>query len=1308
MAEWYEEYPESKEEEKPWYEQYPKSDIVKKEETLKFFEEQENRLRKEARTFWQTISNSLVGEEAEWGEYWARGFGKSNTSLAFQYHWDTNIPGAYNFDEAFSEEPEDTGILERLLESGATLIGDFPTFAPGIAAGLFAGPAAPFVTGLVGGTINESMKQTYLKALQRGDVDTFSEFAEIFVNEGLKHGWKSGLSLGTALQLGGTAGIFLKNPFTEKIASTAIQVGSLNLMNSYLSDQLPTKESLINDTLLFGIFNFAGGSKSVDVATKYSLNKGRTGVEIIKDFVKDPTKIADSISINVPEIRIGEKVIIKERKSAKRKQEEEAREAREKLDETLDPVSKSEKEIMDSIKDGDIPSGQKLSAKELVTYVFDKAYPVKRIVQAFNQLKKGIDQALDPYQMIRMTENAVSKAYDFFSNGPYKIKTYEPTGTRPLNEIVKDFSISGELKRFQAYLVSKRIIELETKRYISTGYNLKAAKEVVARGKGKYEKTAAELKKYQADLLKYLEDGGVISSKMRTLMEEANANYVPFHRMLEDRASDIVGKTANVRSPFKRIKGSKEKLDIQNPIEVIYKNTLYHVQLAERNFALTQFFDMIKSDLNLARELGITKAKKQIKPIEIKVEELADAFGVTRAEIKSQNIDNFLVFRQQSFALKDNQIMYFKNGKPEVWDLPTAELANALKSANPLQQFMTRGIVGKITEVTKAPTKLLRSGVTLDPTFLIRNIMRDGILSGIVSRHQAAIPMQRTFLGLSAIFNKTKEYQQYMQSGSWSSTFVRFDKYMEAGVKDAMQSQKIYNEASANPIKRAVELLRTLSDISEQAAKVGEFILTKRYMEGKAKGLTNRQILDRAGFEARDIFDFAKQGILTEVYGNFTAFTASRLRGLDKLYEAFTERPGSTFIKSIQSITAPSVALWFVNNDDPAYQALPDYRKDLFWNIPIHKLGLADEPVFITIPKPWEMGLLFGSSVERLLDALYVNDKSGYEDMLVNLGVQFKMSGYLNLPDLVRPFIELENNRSIFFDRPIIPARYKNPLLPEQEYDRKTSAFAKGLANLNAEIYLNKVPFIGGLLESPMKIDHLINSYTGGLGKEVVKIMDIFSEITGITKRESQKPFSYNWIKNLDRLPFVKAFVIRQPGMSSSHLTKYYRRLNELRFLDNFAKRLEDEERVEELETLLNSKEYLLYQDLKAFSKDFRDEYEYMNMIYQYQPIEINDNFKTKVLEAAKKLGDNYKAKTIAEGLKEQFPNSSLTLLTNIVNDIVEGRGFVEEFLPNRNEKIELLDQNYQRLIDLAKEANDLYDSTNIDPTFKKYKDMIK
>src|SRR5207248_1387551 len=87
-----------------------------------------------------------------------------------------------------------------------------------------------------------------------------------------------------------------------------------------------------------------------------------------------------------------------------------------------------------------------------------------------------------------------------------------------------------------------------------------------------------------------------------------------------------------------------------------------------------------------------------------------------------------------------------------------------------------------------------------------------------------------------------------------------------------------------------------------------------------------------------------------------------------------------------------SVLLWAAQHDEPDYQELPHWQKDLFWVIGVGKgppsevakmAGKDSSPEFFArIPKPWGMGLLFGSGVERLLDGLYAHKPEAFKDFL--------------------------------------------------------------------------------------------------------------------------------------------------------------------------------------------------------------------------------------------------------------------------------------------------------------------------------------
>ena len=81
-----------------------------------------SQVREESKGFW----HSMVGEDFEFGRYIERGLGKSTINLAMQYYSEGET--GIDYREAFGVEPEDTGILERFIETGAGIVADLPPF----------------------------------------------------------------------------------------------------------------------------------------------------------------------------------------------------------------------------------------------------------------------------------------------------------------------------------------------------------------------------------------------------------------------------------------------------------------------------------------------------------------------------------------------------------------------------------------------------------------------------------------------------------------------------------------------------------------------------------------------------------------------------------------------------------------------------------------------------------------------------------------------------------------------------------------------------------------------------------------------------------------------------------------------------------------------------------------------------------------------------------------------------------------------------------------------------------------------------
>jgi hypothetical protein len=1281
-----------------------------------------NAVERESRGFWSSVSNSLVGEKAEFGEYWAQGLGQSNMNLMAQYHFNSSI--GKHWQEAFNTELKDTGIAERFVQTLGTIVGDLPTFTIGAIPGIL--KASPFLIGFGGAALNEKVKEMYLEALRKGQVDTFEEWWKIFIDTGFKNAAKAGLQLGTTLAFPGMVGA------KGFLASTITQQAAFEGMGIVLNQELPNSDDLINNFLLFSTFNLPKiGQRK---ANKIAAEKGLDGPQVILELNLDPTKVADTISINLKSWREGS-LPFEQPKPLTLKEIEAVNKAKGLKRDA--PVEVNESFLKKTVQ------AWEATKFSLNYYWFDKLIPIKKVVEAFYGVKKGErtflerlkeeftgdELVLDPYQMMRILPGEMAAANVWHTKGPHTFKNPGVASGKALNDILSKIVTEKEYQQLKDYLIGKRVLELH-ERGLKTPFDFFKAENDVRLYKGKYEGIAKEIREYQRQQMDYLEDSGFLDKATRKIIEEANKDYVPFRYLLEKEYADIgtTSKTAKKIRGLKKYKGS-EKGEIIDPIDSIYTNTTYYLTLAEKNAALTKFVEMVEGNPALAKELGIKNVTKKAKKIEISAKEVAKNLGVSEKQIREAGVENFAVFRKQGHILADNQIAVYRNGKRQVWEMPK-ELIEPFSGTNIITTHLQNALSKPFIQALTLPTKTLRAGVILDPVYMVKNLFRDSWLTSIVSRHGFAVPMWRTFNGIfTRVFPGEKgraAFERFERSGAIQSTIQSFDRYGQPGVKGEFQSRTLHNEIHRNPVNRFVELLRAGSEFTEVAAKFGEFLYVEKKFNKinlkKPGSFTNREILKKAGFEARDIFDFAKAGYGAEAVNSFSAFYTSRLRGYEKIYEAFKERPVKTFFAGTLWLTAPTLSLWVVNYDDPLHERLPQWKKDLFWNIPINKgtttklyndyidKGYSEEEAmnraieetdqfFLSLPVPWEMGLLFAKLPERIMDAVYKQEPE--------LVVDFFMDNAKNLDprfsfDAFRPFNEIANNRSIFYDRPIVPESVQNTLMPEFEYGRSTSEFSKLLGQILQDVNV-------GSFGSPAKIDHLIKSWTGGAGKQLLDFTDFIAKKTGLVEAPAS-PWSTNWVKNLDSIPFVKAFVIRQPGQSSFHVQKLWNTFGELKQVEQTINKLEAELAISnpekfqiELNKILSTPEGIIYNVLWGSEgspgpvQQISQLKKVINIIYNMPDTTM---FGPSITEDIKSLYEYYgnTDETLAafkrkyEGMFPELFDKPDSVIGFYIEDIATGGTFISNFLPSPNDKKEQLDRLYNQMINLAIIGNNLVD----------------
>jgi hypothetical protein len=1071
------------------------------------------------------VKETLVGKEFDPNTYWERGVGKQIFSLINAYNTTGKLPEAFT-----TPEPTDTGYLEGFIERGVTLFGDLPFYAGGAIAGSPAGPiGAAAGAGLVPGTI----RQMYITALEKGEVNTFEEWWKIFSNEGIKAGATEAAQLAVASKLPGSLG--LDKTFLPKALT---QLAGFEATGFAITGEVPTKDELIYGAGFFAAFGL--GEKGVKKVIDQVKQTGKKPSEIYEDSIVETSIREDLGSKNIEVPRAYEPFV--EKKVEPPKVVETI-----KSEKSLDPdIAKVQEKISTGSKE------IKTTTKEILdNFTFnwlDKLHPILRTVREAEKIgvkvKEGV---LNPYELARLQPGMISRGEHFLKYGTLDFKNLE-TQSKPLTTILepvtKDMATYNE---FNAYSVSKRALE-KSKQGFETGIDIKAAENTVKKLDSKYKETFKELGEYQNNLLKYLKDSEIINEKTYNLMLEANKDYVPFFRVLEDLGKDgSISKS--VANPLKKFTGSKKI--VVDPIESIYKNTLHFVTLVERNRSLVEFVKMVEQvkAIDPTAFPEVSKVKPRLTKTKVTRQELENVV-TDISKIDSSALEGFEIFRRNQQQLGKNEVAIFRDGKREVWDLGS-DLSRSWKYSTESSQKLIRSIIS-------LPARTLRAGATLAPEFFLRNAMRDTVGGTVFSRSGFVLGLDTARGMMTQIYAKagkqkeSKIYQDWIKSGGPQSSYVAFDrKYFSNNIAKELTSRQVYNL-----VKNPLEMLRIATEFFENATRLGEF--QKAYNNGIKKGLSHKQAVERGGFESRNItIDFQKMGAKVGAWNAISAFFNARIQGYSKLYDTFKNpetRAKALYIAGA-SITLPSILLWIANHDDERYKELPQWQKDLFWII---ITGEGKDTTVWRIPKPFELGYVFGTLPEKALDFIQTKDPTAIKNFIKDLAFD-NATSILPIPDIAKPLIEAWSNKSLFTKKPIVP-RSLEGVLPEYQYTEYTSETSKILGKLIRQI---SGDYSG--ISSPARIESTINNWTGTLGRTFVSVLDKALIASGVVD-DPIKP-----TQTLADIPIVRAFIVRTPSAGSEYITTFYDKYSKVNKIFNSIEKLQKAGDFQEANKLLSN-----------------------------------------------------------------------------------------------------------------------------------------
>ena len=706
-----------------------------------------------------------------------------------------------------------------------------------------------------------------------------------------------------------------------------------------------------------------------------------------------------------------------------------------------------------------------------------------------------------------------------------------------LKEVTKDIIKKGktETQLFETYLMNRRALEL-AERKIETGFNIETAKQFVNQNKSKFEQTAKQTDKYQKEVLEYARDGGLISKDAFIAMTEANKNYVTFAAELIGKDGKPIASEGTVNT-FKEIKGA----DLKRfpPLEQMVKNTNTIVNAAERNQVKLNFIDMVAK----------SKAKD------------ATTFEfMNKVNSKTTN------------RPKEELLTFRRDGKLETWDVGK-DLVNAFKTLDQQGSNMLMNYLG-------APARTLRAGAILIPDFAVPNFFRDTMQASFLNK-VGFVPIQDSIIGAFNIITKgnnkkTMEmYKKYVKSGGMQSTLLAVDK---PNIFDG----KVYDILAKGPIRNAdrgiLAPFKALTRLSEEMTRFR--IFEKTYKKAVEKGLTEKQALERGGFEARNLLDYAKRGSLGANINRLVPFWNARVQGLTRVYEAFRDNFGRTSAMIGAYIVIPTLGFYMLNKDDKDYKEEPDWIKQNYWYFKID-----DKPY--RFPKPFEVGTLVSSVIEKSLDWVRTNEPQEFAKFAKEFFIN-NAKGFYPIPTVARPIIENFMNYSFFRDAPLVPKSLDKNLPNKFYYTEYTSETFKLLSKtINGLVGDDSF-----LATNPIHAENVFRSWTGGLGRYIIDTLD-YAIIKGKIIDDPIKPTD-----TLSKIPVVRAFDIRDvPGYSAQSIVKFFEEYGKVDKILNgmdFAKEAGDFEEYKKLKETLNvdEKKLLDYREsIKKLDKMIRDIY---------------------------------------------------------------------------------------------------------------------
>jgi hypothetical protein len=387
----------------------------------------------------------------------------------------------------------------------------------------------------------------------------------------------------------------------------------------------------------------------------------------------------------------------------------------------------------------------------------------------------------------------------------------------------------------------------------------------------------------------------------------------------------------------------------------------------------------------------------------------------------------------------------FKNGEKITFEI-TEDMYDAL---SPLSDS---SLLGKTSKILNTANNIRRGLLTeYNPVFWLTNAVKD-VQDVLLNSQHATKTYAKIPEAYAQLVKKGYWYKEYVANGGEQNSY--FDSQDISFTKESL-AHRIY------PLKK----ISDLNNFIEMAPRLAEYIASREAgrsietsMLDASRVTTNfkaggdlTKFLNRNGFT---FLNASVQGAMQQVR-NVREANANGLKGWANLATKFA-------IAGLPALLLNGM-LW---GDDDEYEELSDYVKQSYYII-----GKNEDGTFIRIPKGRAVAVI-QDALTQMGNLITGNDKAdlkSFLDLVVNnLAPNNPLEN-----NIIAPISQAISNKT-WYGEDLVPSRLQD--LPEAEqFDESTDSFSKWLGEM--------------INVSPVKINYLIDQYSGGVGDVILPML---------------------------------------------------------------------------------------------------------------------------------------------------------------------------------------------------------------------------